>query len=258
MRPLHRVADGQGIVVPPRQPVHVDAAQLPLFQGVLLSVQEAAQLFGAAHVQPQLDQDDPVIDQGLLEARQLAEEGGALRIAGKAEDPFHHAAIVPAAVEQRDLSGGGQPVDIALEIPLPGLAFVGLGQGHDAGRTRVQVLAHAFDGAALAGGVAALEDHDQASARVDHVMHHPHQLQLQLGHMRLVIGSGHLLPIGKVGVEDVLGPGLGQGLADRGGGAGLQIVADLADQRQVRQRGAHGLIPLRCATCHTMSSDRSR
>jgi hypothetical protein len=90
-----RFADRVGIGVPARQPLDVDLAQLPLFQRIALAVEEAAQLFGPAHIQPDLRKPDPVIDDHLFEIRQLPEEGGAFLGRAEAEDMFDHAAIVP-------------------------------------------------------------------------------------------------------------------------------------------------------------------
>jgi hypothetical protein len=55
-------------------------------------------------------------------------------------------------------------LDVTLEVPLPPFAFGGLLQGDDAGAARIEVLGEAFDGAALAGGVAALEEDDDPLA----------------------------------------------------------------------------------------------
>ena len=74
-------------------------------------------------------------------------------------------AVVPGAVEQDDLAGRGQVRDVALVVPL-GLLALGrrreCGDAHDA---RAEVLRDPLDGAALAGGVATLEDHDHPGSR---------------------------------------------------------------------------------------------
>ena len=67
-------------------------------------------------------------------------------------------AVVPGAVEDRDLSGGGQVGDVALEVPLRLLALGRRRQRDDAADPRRDVLGDPLDHAALAGGVAALED----------------------------------------------------------------------------------------------------
>jgi hypothetical protein len=55
-------------------------------------------------------------------------------------------------------------LDVALEVPLAALHLAGLFQRHHARAARVEVLHEALDGAALAGGVAALEQDDHALA----------------------------------------------------------------------------------------------
>ena len=83
----------------------------------------------------------------------------ALGVRGEAEDLFHHAAVVPAAVEQGDLAGRRQVRHVALEVPLRLFPVRGRGQGDHAADARVEPLGDALDHAALAGGVATLEDH---------------------------------------------------------------------------------------------------
>ena len=78
----------------------------------------------------------------------------------EAHHPLDAGAVVPGPVEQHDLTGGGQVLDVALEIPLGGFAFGGLLQRDDARAARVQVLHESLDGAALACGVTALENDD--------------------------------------------------------------------------------------------------
>ena len=82
----------------------------------------------------------------------------------------HHAldagAVVPAAVEQHDLAAGGQVRHVALEVPLRALALVRRRQRRDAADARVQALRDALDHAALAGGVAPLEQDDDLVLRL--------------------------------------------------------------------------------------------
>ena len=49
-------------------------------------------------------------------------------------------AVVPGPVEQHDLAGGGQVLDVALEVPLAPLALGRGGQRDDAGDAGVEVL----------------------------------------------------------------------------------------------------------------------
>ena len=100
-------------------------------------------------------------------------------VGAEAHHPLDAGAVVPAAVEQHHLAGRRQVGHIALEVPLRALAVVRRRQRRHPAHARVEPLRDALDDAALAGGVAALEqDHDLLPA-----VHHPvlqlHQLALQ-------------------------------------------------------------------------------
>src|SRR6516164_5323246 len=83
-----------------------------------------------------------------------------LLIGGEAHHALDAGAVVPGAVEQHDLAASRQMRDIALEVPLRALALVGCGKGGDAADPGIEALGDALDHAALAGGVAALEEDD--------------------------------------------------------------------------------------------------
>ena len=95
----------------------------------------------------------------------------------------HHAldagAVVPAAVEQHDLAAGRQMRDVALEIPLRALALARRRQRRDAADARIEPLGDALDDAALAGGVAAFEQHDDLELLVHDPVLQLDQLALQ-------------------------------------------------------------------------------
>ena len=100
-------------------------------------------------------------------------------VGAEAHDALDAGAVVPGAVEQHDLAAGRQMRDVALEIPLRALALGRRGQRHDAADARIEPLGDALDRAALAGGVAALEDHDDLQLLVLHPVLQLHQLVLQ-------------------------------------------------------------------------------
>ena len=146
---------------------------------------------------------------------------------------FHHRAVVPAAVEHHHCACCGQPVDIALEIPACGLAVGGFGKRHHVADTGVQVFAHHVDGAALAGRVAAFEDHDDAfSVRLD-IGLHAHELPLQPVHRGVVILALHLCGVGIAGGDEVVFPRCLDGLADGLGSLLAEKAADRAVEGQV-------------------------
>ena len=102
----------------------------------------------------------------------------ALLGGAKAENMLDHTAVIPRAVEKRDLASGGQPVDVALEIPLRCLRFRRLWQRYNIGRARVQVFAQPLDRASFACRVAPLEQHDKALAG-----------GLQIAHLRISVSD---------------------------------------------------------------------
>ncbi len=116
----------------------------------------------------------------------LTEEPLVLLRRAEPQDALHAGAVVPAAIEERDLTGGRQLLDVPLEVPLRPLPLGGLRQGDHAGRPRVRVLRDPLDRAALAGRVPTLEHHDDPRAgRADPFLH-LHELLLQPEQLFLV------------------------------------------------------------------------
>ena len=120
----------------------------------------------------------------------------------------HHAldagAVVPAAVEQDDLAAGRQVGHVALEIPLRALALAGGRQRRDAADPRIEALRDALDDAALAGGVAAFEDHDDLELLVLHPVLQLDQLALQpeqLPEIDATIDGGPVRMLGHLGQQ---------------------------------------------------------
>ena len=114
--------------------------------------------------QVELEQADAVAHQQRLEVGRVAQERARLLRRAEAHDALDAGAVVPGAVEQHDVAGGRQMADVALEVPLAALGLGRLRQRDGARVARVEALEEAADAAALAGGVAALEQHDEALA----------------------------------------------------------------------------------------------
>ena len=121
---------------------------------------EAELLLLVGDREPVLDQDDAGAHEHALELGHRAEELLALSSRAEAHDALDAGAVVPAAVEQHDLAGRRQMRHVALEVPLRALALGGRRQRDDAADARIEALRDALDDAALAGGIAPLEDHD--------------------------------------------------------------------------------------------------
>ena len=86
--------------------------------------------------------------------------------------------VVPTAVEQDHLAAGRELCDVPLEVPLGALLDRGLAQRDDAVVLLVHVPGDPTDRAALAGGVAPLEQHDHATVVVLEVALQRQQLDL--------------------------------------------------------------------------------
>ena len=109
--------------------------------------------------------DDPRPDEHALELGAAAKELPVLVLGAEAHHALDAGAVVPAAVEQDDLARRGQVGDVALEVPLGAFALGRRREGDDAADARAEALGDPLDDAALAGGVAPLEEHDAPSAR---------------------------------------------------------------------------------------------
>ena len=182
----HRLARiGVGAVALAR--LQVDRRELPALQGIFQPLGEAIFLHRLVAAQPVLEQQDAVVDQLALEHRRVAQECGDLRIAGEPHHLLDAGAVVPAAVEQHDLAGGGQVRRVALEVPLGGFALGRLRQRRDPALARIEVAADGIDRAALAGGVAAFEHHHQSTPGVQQPARRVRQLDLHRFQQGLVL-----------------------------------------------------------------------
>ena len=161
----------------PRLDVH--AAQLPAARRVVQSRLEASLLLLVADREPVLEEHDAVLDEHPLELRALAQEPAVLVGGAEAHHLLDAGAVVPAAVEENDLAGGGKLGDVALEVPLRLLALGRRRQGRDPAVARVEPLLDALDRAALARRVPALEDDGDARARLADPVEHQRELDLQ-------------------------------------------------------------------------------
>jgi hypothetical protein len=155
-----------GVVVPLVEAGAVDGAQLPLFQRVALAAGEAAALFLLRDREPVLVELDARAHEHALEIRRLAHELEVFVGLAEAHHPLHAGAVVPGPVIENDLARRRQVLHVALEIPLPAFEVGGLVERHHARLAGVQVLHEALDRAALAGRVAALEEHHEFLPRL--------------------------------------------------------------------------------------------
>ena len=85
---LQSFLDRIGIGIPAIEAFHIYPGQLPLFQRIAFARKETAQLFSAAHVEPEFDQCNTLIHQHVLKQCYLFEERFALRGRAKIEHMF--------------------------------------------------------------------------------------------------------------------------------------------------------------------------
>ncbi len=151
---------------------------------------EAEFLFLVGDREPVFDQDDARADEHALEFRHGAEEFVELFRRAEAHDALDTGAVVPGTVKQHHFARRRQMRHVALEIPLAFLALGRGGKGDHAADARIEPLGDALDGAALAGGITAFEQHNDLELLVLDPILQAHQLVLeteQLAEIKLAI-----------------------------------------------------------------------
>src|SRR6185436_15546751 len=175
-------------------------AELPLLRRVLEARLEPALLLLVGDRQPVLDDDDPGAQEVALELRARPHEVLVLVLRAEAHDVLDAGAVVPGAVEQDHLARRRQVRDVALEVPLRALALRRRAEGDDAHDPRVRLRRDALDRAALAGRVAALEEHRDLEAGVDDPLLQAHELRLQALELLLVLALAEGARLGRAAV----------------------------------------------------------
>src|SRR5450631_276644 len=128
--------------------------------GSLLARLEAAQLFRGRDGEPELHHEGARARELLLEVVDLVVGAHPVELGGEALDPLDQHAPVPRAVEDREAPVPGNLAPEAPQVGLRALLVRGRCHRDHAVEARVDRLGDAPDGAALAGGVHALEHHD--------------------------------------------------------------------------------------------------
>src|SRR6476660_5614359 len=103
-----------------------------------------------------------------------------LVLCAEAHDALNAGAVVPAPVEQNDLTGRGQFRYISLEIPLPALPLGRSGEGDNAADAGVQRICNALDDATLARCIPPLEDDAHLETIVPHILLQLDQFDLKM------------------------------------------------------------------------------
>jgi len=112
----------------------------------------------------QTDDDSPV-DAIALEVRTVLQKPLVLFIGAETHNLFDAAPVVPAAIENHHLTGGGEMSEVTLHVDLGFFPFAGCGQGDDFECTWAHPFGDAFDGTALAGCIPAFEYNDYTLPR---------------------------------------------------------------------------------------------
>ena len=123
----------------------------------LLALLEALELFLRADLEPELDQHASVAHELLLEVVDLAVGAHPVVLGAQALDALDQHAPVPGAVEDGDAPVGRQPPPEPPQVGLGQFLVSRRGDGVHLVLARVERAGDAADGAALAGGVHALE-----------------------------------------------------------------------------------------------------
>ena len=113
-------------------------------------------------LQPDFDELDAAVHDVFLDLGTEFKKAGVLFLRAKAHHIFHASAVVPTAVEYHDLARRREMRHVTLDIHLRLLAVRRRRQRHKSKDARADALGERPDGAALARGVAALEDDDDA------------------------------------------------------------------------------------------------
>ncbi len=186
------------IVLPFLDRREVDRRDLPALQRVVVAGVHPLQLRLLADRQIELDEPHAVAHQHAFELRRFFQELVELFLGAKTHYPLDAGAVVPGAIVDHHFTGGRQVVGVALEVPLALLDVGRLRQRDDAGGTRIEMLGQPGDGAALAGGVAALEHQHQPLAALDDRVLQLQKLDLQRLQLFFVALALHFRGIGVV------------------------------------------------------------
>ena len=134
----------------------------------------------------------PGVDDGLLDEGHELEKPCRLLLGAKPHDRLDAGPVVPAPIEDHDLTAGGEVRHVALEVHLRAFTLVRGGQCHDPKDAGADPLGEPLDDAALARGVPALEDDAHLGVLLDDPALQVHELDLQAPELLLVFFASHL------------------------------------------------------------------
>ena len=159
--------------------LQVHWAELPALDRVTHALDKTTLLLFVVYREPVLDEIDARAHEHLLKKRARPQKFLVFLIAAKTHYPLDARAVVPAAVEQDDLSRGGQLLDIALKVPLASFTLGGGAQGDNAANAWVQAFGNAPYHTTLAGSIATFEQDTDLEPLQPHPLLHFEQFKLQ-------------------------------------------------------------------------------
>src|SRR5215831_7268886 len=128
-----------------------------------------------------------------------------LLFSAKAHDLLDPGTVIPRTVEEDDLPGRRQVLDVTLEIPLPALTLGRDVERDDPRGAGIKMLHETLYRTAFAGGVTAFKDNDNTAARIlDPV------LQLEQFHLQQPLQVIVFLAAQSLGVGVLFAPGIHQ------------------------------------------------
>src|ERR1700730_531405 len=161
----HKVACFR-IIVPAPIRFEIHRAQLPWPDRIMYARQKAPFLFILSDLEPGLDQNDPGVGDPFFDQGAKIEEPLMFRVGAESHDEFNAGSIVPAAIENDDLASGRELLNMSLNEELGLFAFGGCRQCDDPKDARAYPFGDGLNRTALAGGIAPLEQNDDAQAFV--------------------------------------------------------------------------------------------
>ena len=116
------------VLVPLGVRQQIEVGQLPDLARIVDPALQPPGLLVGAHLEPVLHQHDAGVDHRLLDRGDLLQEPLRQVVGAEAHDPFDAGPVVPTAVEDDDLSRGGEVRDVSLHVHLRLLALGRRGQ----------------------------------------------------------------------------------------------------------------------------------
>src|SRR6516162_3635938 len=159
---------------------YVHRAKLLAFFRMSHPVLEPVLLLLIIHRKPILYEDDARANQHFFEEGARSQELLIFLLCAEAHDALNAGAVVPAPVEENDLTGRGQFRHISLKIPLPALPLGRSGEGDDAADAGVQRICNALDDATLARCIPPLEEGAHLETVVPHIFLQLNQFDLEV------------------------------------------------------------------------------